>query len=71
ILSEAKDLFWLSSVGYSRCFAEFILSPFTSLRAVRKRRANGLSMTTTLLPRPVEEADFVVPVFMAAFSYSK
>ncbi|MGA8183855.1 MAG: hypothetical protein WB819_09440 [Terriglobia bacterium] len=47
------------------------MSPFTSLRAVRKRRANGLSMTTTLLPRPVEEADFVVPVFMAAFSYSK
>lgn len=27
------------------CFAEFTLSPFASLGAVRKRRANGLGIT--------------------------
>jgi hypothetical protein len=27
-------------------FAEFTLSPFASLRAVRERRANGLRMTS-------------------------
>jgi len=29
----------------ARFLAEFTLSPFASLRAVRKRRANGLGMT--------------------------
>ena len=45
MLSAAKHLLYLPEREQSRAFAEFTLSPFVSLRAVRKRRANGLGMT--------------------------
>ena len=45
MLSEAKHLLYLLENKQSRSFAEFTLSPFASLRAVRELRANGLRMT--------------------------
>jgi len=45
MLSAAKHLLYLLENEQSRSFAEFTLSPFASLRAVRERRANGLRMT--------------------------
>jgi len=44
ILSGAKDL-GITFEEIQGCFAEFTLSSFASLRTVRQRRANGLSMT--------------------------
>jgi len=46
MLSAAKHLLDLLKNEQSRSFAEFTLSPFASLRAVRERRANGLRMTS-------------------------
>jgi len=46
MLSAAKHLLYFPENQQSRSFAEFTLSPFASLRAVRERRANGIRMTS-------------------------
>jgi len=46
MLSEAKHLLSFAENKRSRSFTEFTLSLFASLRPVRKRRANGLRMTS-------------------------
>ncbi len=45
MLSAAKHLLYLIENKQSRSFAEFTLSPFAPLRAVHRRKANGLRMT--------------------------